>query len=787
MTENKGLCFSDLPTRIETRPGSRHPILRHISGGSPPYRFELRDCPQGVAIDEASGELVVSEQASARRVQAQLVVHDSEPVAVAPAPPEPPVAPPPARPGLDLPVFAMTPDCAGELPWAWGHAFAPGQVPHGTLPRAPAAAALDVHPRNRWGDGSLKFALMTGITGFDAGVRRALQLEVGAAPPARIALPVVSAGQIEGTDIAHDVAGTVRLVDAIDGADLRGYRGATGVRPAQAGLVRVLFGELMTESHYYAPFPGAPQLSAFWHVRCFADGRIWVETIVENGFARIGRVAQVDGAVTVRVGGQTIYEGTVRQRHRNRWSRQAWIGGDPGIVPHHDGAHLCATGLVPNYLMLAPPGSALAGLPQAIDPCRRGPLKVGSAGPGVAVHIGLLSRYDALYVTSNGDARAYRAMLAIEQACNALTMQPADAGFAWRDERTLEPIDLWEYRHHSLSNQANPKNGGGAVYGGIDTGPADGWDTDTAHGISAGYLAYLVTGRWFSLDTCRMLACAEHLAWGVNGSLAKGYQRWPRIEDRGKGWGLRSIACALAVTPDEGAQGWREGCKRFLEDGLTWYHELAKPGNNALGVAANLANQYPSYTLDAAGKKVVLYQGTAPFQCAYLLQSLGQHYNVAAHLVSEEVRDKWRELVSFHGLIQAGLAGQHPGGWCYRNFSHYEFPMRYAEGGQWKFFASWADAYEAARAVPPLDPVSKAREDQHVPEVGSCVEGLSLLSSPEPDLRAGQQYAALSYAVDFGTPGAADGYRRITTASNWAKIRAGFAAKPEFGIAPRSL
>lgn len=90
--------------------------------------------------------------------------------------------------------------------------------------------------------------------------------------------------------------------------------------------------------------------------------------------------------------------------------------------------------------------------------------------------------------------------------------------------------------------------------------------------------------------------------------------------------------------------------------------------------------------------------------------------------------------------------------------------------GPW--FADWGAAYTATFASASPGP----RED------GPLRGG----NFPEASSYWGNLQPALVYAVQHGVPGALAAYQRMTSASNWASLEAGFANTPVWSVIPAS-
>jgi hypothetical protein len=656
-----------------------------------------------------------------------------------------------SQPG-QLPVLTLTSASAsGTYPWTFGHAFRKGDVPNGSFITSNAnSTQADV--RNRWSDGSVKFAVLSGISTFSQNTPKQVQLMASAsagggtnvAEPTSLDASVTFSGAVSGTYSVQSALGV--------------NKGTWGSRSG-AGRVRQFLGPVMSEFHYYVPTSDA-HVTVWFHVRRYVSGATEIETIVENGWARVVGAAERSYSIAVNVGGSQRYSATIAHRHHSRWSRRDWIGTDPQVTPRHDAAYFKSTKLVPNYASVTVSSATLSALSQSAAPMSRGDFEQAAQGGGYHSHIGLLPLWDAAYVVS-GDIRAYRAMLANEQASNCCRFVPGEAGFNNRDETTGLPINLPDFYNDSYSNGYSPDYGAGKVYIGDDSS-ATTWTTDPAHSWAAGYLAYLVTGRWFSLETAQFCVGAEFLAWGIGGANP---HRWMSGEDRHAAWSLRQLACAAAITPDNfGAL--RSGYITFLEAAIPRWR-TNEVGFNNLGIRRNVFN-----VQDYAPAP---YLSCGSFQQAFIAQAFPFAYDVASELVNATVRTQWLESVRFHGGFAVGLLGTRPGGYCFRRSGLYGLAIGPDRANRTSFYSSWAQVHDTSVAI------------GNIPGGETCNSGEALLGGNFPDMSSyyGNLLPAAAYAKEFGVPGADAAWSRLTGASNYQELVAGFGTFPHFAVLPR--
>src|SRR5262249_3696688 len=174
---------------------------------------------------------------------------------------------------------------------------------------------------------------------------------------------------------------------------------------------------------------------------------------------------------------------TLTHYAQTRWTAEGWIGGDPQVTPRHDTTYLINTKLVPNYWKRNPSATALSSLTQTYIPMSNGDLEPGMGAAGYQPGIGLLPRWDALYVTS-GDPRAYRSTLTNSSSMNSYPI-------VWRDSITKQVARPSDFPHYAITGGTYNYSAGSLT-----------WEMN--HAPSEGYLAYLITGDYWHYETMLM-------------------------------------------------------------------------------------------------------------------------------------------------------------------------------------------------------------------------------------------------------------------------------------------
>jgi hypothetical protein len=448
---------------------------------------------------------------------------------------------------------------------------------------------------------------------------------------------------------------------------------------------------------------------------------------------------------TVSIGGAVVYTNggaTLTQYGHTSWSQEAWIGGDPQVTPRHNTQYLIDAKFVPNYLGIVPPAATLNSLHQVNIPMQNGDWTPTMGDTGFQPQIGLLPQWDALYITSGADARAYRAVL-------ANTLMLGSYGMTWKDSATFLPVTAsgrptWTY--------FGAGQGGGPV---PSAGPLT-WET--AHHGSAGYLAYLLTGDYGALETMELQASNCYLTTtSANGS---GSARIILSQTRLVAWCSRTIGQLVAIGPLDPIV---TDFQNLLASQATyWNNQRLLPGMNPLGYLY-------SYEIGA-------YPGTgfvAPWQQHFWAQSFGHVSDLEpfANMATwNAVRDHlYKSVVGILGPVGAG-------NFCYTKASNYTIQIAGSNSPDpTTWYTSWGQVYQGTFGVADT----------------SCGTVLDGASGGAPSSAAsgywGNLMPGIAYAVDHGATDAATAWSRMTAASNWSTVlSSGFDVNPMWGIVPRS-
>lgn len=660
-------------------------------------------------------------------------------------------------PAASLPFVRLLSPTAGTAAFTLGQAFRRGDVPTGWSVAADVADFQAV-VKNRWPDGSVKFALLSGRASLAANTWHTLRLRVAGAPSG---VPVpVSLAELKATGISASISyGSYGTVS---------WAGSAWDTPWMTWVS----GPQMSSWIYRKPIGADSHLVAWLEVRCYkgvggVGSAVEVLPWIENGYLSVAAPGERLGLARFTLGGSTRFSQNVRLLNHTRavlgsgGTLTHWLGTAPQVLFKHDTAYLRATRMVPNYrAATAATSPVLARLATSYTPLGQAnyPLEMGSTGYDPS--IGLLPEWDVAYLTSGGDARALRAVV-IHGYC------AGRYGIHYRDQATQRPLAFSAHPTRVMGEGSGVTDIGASSVGSYTPNASGGTPPQfkTSHHPSMGYLAYLLTGWHYFMEQTQFLATANYLKQtdtvrqGAKGVLqtATGTN-----QVRGAAWALRSLAQAAAITPD--TDSLRSEFVNCIHANVSWYHAryVARP-NNPQG----LVEPYDDYSYGADPLESAPWQDDF-FTAAFgYLRDIAPYSSTVAAQVQQFTEWKYKAIVG-----RLGGTGTHE--FSYRRAAQYT--VRYAPSdaanyatGTGPWYASWG---AIARAM-------------GMPTDGTA--GASLLDGyfPEPTSYWGNLMPAISYAVDHAAPGALQAWNRMTGASNFSLVVPLFNDAPVWGVKPR--
>ena len=635
------------------------------------------------------------------------------------------IAPPP--PPLTA-SFQLTSAIGGgaDLPYTIGYAFAKGTFP-AAAPLAVDQGTAQIVVKRLWNDGSIKHVVVSGHVTIPAGGTQAIQIAAGT-PTGGTALTSANiAAAAPQASMQCGAFGTVQLASLL----------ATPFRTWVSGPE-------MVECHYRGAVDTT--LVAWFHVRLYRSGKIWIRAFCENGYVDKAN-ANKTYSPTVTIGGATVNPGNLTHYAHTRWDIEGWVSGDPQITPKHNVAQLISTRLVPNYWKRNPSAAALNGLGQSYTPMSRVGWTLDESDTGFQNAIGLLPLWDALYCSSS-DPRAYKAVV-------ASTRSRGSYPIVWRDS-----VDNLPTRPSARSTWTVLGNNGGGVDG-LAAGPLN-WDL--AHHGGAGYLAYLITGDYYHLETLQHQASMCYLA--NSSGRGAGTSRRLLGQSRALAWSLRTVGQLAAIGPSDSVTS--DYAALLANNIAFWRTRLPDQftTQNPLGILYSFEIAQPAYDPGH----------TAVWQQNFAVQTLGflSDIDPLADLTALNlVRDYYYRWPV--GL----LGGDGPSNYCFTQAGAYTLKIAsgvLSDGSNLsQCFTSWGAVFQANFGAN-----------------GTCGPALQGASGGDPAEANTGYYGnlmpAIAYAVEHGATDAAAAWARFSSASNWSLVEnSGFADIPMWGIVPRGF
>jgi len=678
-----------------------------------------------------------------------------------------------------------------------------GEIPSGSGVQVQGIDDAQVNVRNRWSDGSVKFALVSGQVDVQAGIPVTATLRAGPIVADRTPLT-------EDDLLASGCAATLQFADG-PVVSLRALVGRAAVASATGavvgGRVRTLAsGPRMSAWLYCSPAGNNLHVTAWFEVRYYGGSTVQVLPWVENGWTRVADCAGQAGRLVFTLNGTTRFDAS--DVHLANHCRV--VAQDSGGVGHWDTTpdlyvapdpeYLQLSLLVPSYLAdTSGSSSRLDGLAQRYSAAAFGQLTNSprdSGGNGSAngdfdnamaaagyhAGIGLLPEWDAFYLTSRADQRAWRAVMA-----NA--MGYGRYGVHFRDELTLRPVvhtdvpnkTLRQGSNHNIADVGANQFGSAEILpavGGLAVGSAtlrpEYWAM--THHPSAGYLAYLLSGHEFFLELCQFNAGTCFLRQNnVFRSYGNGLQLTHLETVRAVAWALRSVFQAATISVDGSSP--QDGFARLAANNVDHYHSsyvatpcgsfgVPRPYSNFQAGAVPARYNVNAWELDfwvavwgygvrmgvpVPAASQTRMEGMFAWTAQWIVGRLGPLADATAWGYNSAARDR--------SVSIAPSSTSAP--WV---------------GNQGPWFANWGEAFELSLGV--------SNATNTTAGLGSFDGNNG--SFPDATSYWGNLMPAIAYAVDLRVPGAVEAYARLTNAPNWTQFANSAVNRPVWAIRPRN-
>jgi len=684
----------------------------------------------------------------------------SKSISFTPAPSPPPPAPPPAPAASGARQFALTSgSTVTGARFGAGFTFVKGEIPAGSGVAMTGATTQQVVPKNYYDDGSLRFAVISGTADVVGGTPKIISLAAGTS--ATGTAPTLA-------DLA--ATGLTASVDTLTHGSATWTSGDWGspLEQWESGPVRSTW-------RYRKPIGSDPHLVAWLEVTLYADGVAEVLPWVENGYIMVAGPDQKADTYSFTLGGVLKYSGALTIKHHQRpvllsGAALSWWHGaaDPGLSIKHDAAYMAATEQVGAYSGVVGPTDALiTGLQSTFTPLGDwdSPYQDDAMGGGGSQPaIGPIPRHEVLHFTSTASS-TYGAVVRGGYWAGRW-------GIHYRDEVTHKPLRFSSYPTHALGlNSGISHTGNGAIKTPDAPSGSSAPSWDVAHHPSVGFVPYLITGRKFHLETCQFAATVNYLDTDAtarsNGSAIMRVDP-PNNDTRYAGWCWRTLAQALAVTPDSDTALQSE-FKASLENSIGWYHARhCAQASDPRGHIEGGTNYNP------AGSGVAPYM-SRQFMEFFCIGALG--YARAMNLpLSSTGRTQLADFHSYMGKQVTSLLGGSAEYWWINATTAYNSAVSPSAAPNWAAGTGpWytnKEAYDAAAAV-------------YSSQFAASTSGaLGDNVSTGATSFHGNMHFALAYAVRFDLPGALAGYIRLLGATNYSTLVAGFNADPTWSCKP---
>jgi hypothetical protein len=652
--------------------------------------------------------------------------------------------------------FVQATQTLTAAPFSLGYAFRQGDVPAGSS-LGSGDARLQVQVRNRWPDGSLKFALLSGELALEAGKLVAVRLNRSGVQASGTAIGLA---ELKRTGLVAEVS-----CGAFGNAV---WRDTDWDAPFQTWVS----GPLMSSWVFRKPVGADAHLTAWLELRLYASGALELLPWVENGYLLVAGPTNKSANYSFSLNGTQRFSALIDLKHHQRTplirgnSLSYWLGTDPEVALRHDALYLQSTELVPSYYARMPASAAaLARLSASYEPLQAGDFRYDGdsmAASGYQEPIGLLPQHDTCYLVADV-GNTYAAVVRNGYSAGRYPIH-------YRDESTQRPPRFSQRPNLVLADGSGFKDNGSSTRNqrtpSISGTLPPTWDI--AHSPSVGFLAYLLTGRWYFMEEVQFAATTNYLGNGDNALLREGslgivktsVQAW---QTRSCAWNWRSLVQALCVTPDDDTSGLREEFVRSVEANISHFHAryVAQP-NNPFGWIL------PGETYNNSLQFGACWQ--QDFVTAAFGYSLGLRLPIA--------NASQQQLTSFFAWKAQSVVrrlGERSGFW-YINGAPFTMSISPAAvpdyaGGRGPWYSSDAEVYAATYASPPS-------------WLGATEGTLAGEFMPGERAMWGNLMPALAYAVRHGAPGALSAYNRVQSARNWPALRDAFNVNPVWGVRP---
>jgi len=685
----------------------------------------------------------------------------------APVPPAPAPAPAPGPAPAPTPVPAPTGAMAFTLasaattpaaPFCLGFAFRQGDIPSGQGVTS-TLAGLQVTPMNAWPDGSLKFAVLAGKADLTAGTPLTVTLSKGTSATGT----ALTTSDLKATGITASIACGAFGTVSWSGTDW------------DSAFATHVSGPRMSSWIYRKPVGADAHLVGWLEVRLHAGGAVEVLPWIENGYIKVAGPVNKSATFAFTLGGTQRSSQAIDLPARCRTPLVAgtalsyWLAGDPAVTVRHDTDYLQGTEVVPAYMASVDPASSMvAALASSYTPLQQGNFTYSGdamSGTGFQNPIGLLPQHDVLYLVCNAPG--------IGAAVQRNGYSAGRYAIHFRDEATNRPFRFSQ--HPTTSSNYSSTNDMPASATGT-TAP----EWDEAHHPSVGYMAYLLTGRFYFMEEVQFAATANYLFLTDQqrgGSAGYIEPLTGAVQTRQVAWVMRTLMTAVLATPDNDSAGLQaEFINSWVAIANRYHARYVEQPNNPLGFIQQNFDYSTNYGNAGQVAAATGYMA-ANWMHDFIVASVG--WAVCAGMpIGSAAQTKLKDFfVNFIAKSVVGRLGatNANGDYLFTECSPYNMCVSANHtpdwtGGTGPWLASWNDAYRITKNV-----MSFYGPQPSAAFVESTTT-IHEISNPPSGGYVANMLPALAYCVRLGVPGASDGLARLKGAVGWSVAQPGYDA-----------